>query len=72
MFLCHTDSTDDTDIFSNTNLTNDTNEGAQTWLFHTDSADFTDIFCEHESHEKGSQPRLFRNYKFSKQIFERF
>ena len=44
MFLCHTDSTDDTDIFSNTNLTNDTNEGAQTWLFHTDSADFTDIF----------------------------
>ena len=50
-WLFHTENTDDTDIFSNTNCTNSTNEGAQTWLYHTDSTDFTDIFCEHESHE---------------------
>ena len=37
MFLCHTE------IFSNTNRTNHTNEGAQTWFYHTDITDFTDI-----------------------------
>ena len=44
MFLCHTDSTDFTDIFLNTNRTNHTNEGVQTWLCHTDNTDDTDIF----------------------------
>ena len=58
MFLYHTDNTDFTDIFSNTNRTNRTNEGVQTWLCHTDNTDDTDIFANTNFTNRTKKARL--------------